>query len=50
MNAVFAWRHLDYREENIDKEAIISNLKEYCAMDTYAMLVVYRWLLSLARK
>ena len=47
MNAVFSWRDLDYDTESIDKEKIVKDLKEYCAMDSYAMLVIYKWLISL---
>ena len=47
MAAVFEWRHLDYLDEDVDKEKIITNLKAYCGMDSYAMLVVYQWLCKL---
>lgn len=43
MEAVFEWRHLDNNESE-DREEIIENLKKYCSMDTYAMLVIYNWL------
>ena len=46
MEAVFEWRHLDHNEQE-DREEIIENLKKYCSMDTYAMLVVYNWLKKL---
>ncbi len=47
MNAVFEWRRLDREEDSSDREKIIAELKDYCGMDTYAMLVVYRWLTNL---
>ncbi len=46
MDAVYEWRRLD-KEEEVNKEDIINNLKAYCGMDTYAMTVVYKWLLNL---
>ena len=48
MDAVFNWRSLDKLESKEEKEIVIENLKSYCAMDTYAMIVVYRWLKKLA--
>jgi len=50
MNAVFEWRRLDREEDSSDREKIIAELKDYCGMDTYAMLVVYRWLTNLCGK
>ena len=47
MDAVFQWRQLDY-EQAEDKEKIIEELKAYCGMDTYAMTVVFKWLVKLA--
>lgn len=50
MDAVFQWRHLDREEVGIDAKAIEENLKKYCGMDSYAMAVVYKWLLELDSK
>lgn len=47
MNAVFSWRDLDHDADNIDREKIVKDLKDYCAMDSYAMVVIYKWLLQL---
>ncbi len=47
MDAVYQWRHLDRGEEDADRERIIAELKAYCGMDSYAALVVFRWLQSL---
>ena len=48
MDAVFQWRHLDRGEEQGENaSAITRELKEYCGMDSYAMVVVYRWLQSI---
>lgn len=46
MEAVFQWRHLD-RNEETNSEKIIEDLKAYCGMDSYAMTVVYKWLLTI---
>jgi len=48
MEAVFQWRHLDASDESIDLKKIEEDLKAYCGMDSYAMTVVYQWLLELA--
>ena len=48
MDAVFQWRLLDYDDESADTEKITEDLKAYCGMDSYAMTVVYKWLLELA--
>ncbi|MEG0168615.1 DUF2779 domain-containing protein [Anaerorhabdus sp.] len=47
MDAVFQWRLLDQENDDVDPEAIRNHLIEYCSMDTYAMVVVYKWLMSL---
>ena len=49
MQAVFQWRHLDRSEEDADSEKILQELKAYCGMDSYAMSVVYQWLLKIVR-
>ena len=46
MDAVYQWRILDREEDDPRTKEIIEELKEYCSMDTYAMSVVYRWLLG----
>ena len=38
---------LDREEKGIDTKTIEENLKKYCGMDSYAMAVVYKWLLEL---
>ncbi len=43
MDAVFRWRMLD-RDEDVNREEIIEDLKKYCGMDTWAMVVVFRWM------
>lgn len=48
MSAVYAWRHLDREEENVDRQQIIDDLKAYCSMDSYAMISVFQWLQQLA--
>lgn len=47
MEAVFQWRLLDKEIDDVDNQQIRERLAAYCGMDTYAMLVVYRWLQSL---
>jgi hypothetical protein len=47
MDAVFEWRHLDLSEDVKNRQEIIDNLKAYCGMDSYAMTVVYRWLMEI---
>lgn len=44
MDAVFEWRHLDHDEDLESRDKIIDDLKRYCGMDSYAMIVVYKWL------
>lgn len=46
MDAVFQWRHLDYNDDtdSEEKKKIIEDLKKYCGMDSYAMVVVFNWL------
>lgn len=43
MDAVYQWRMLDKEEKN-DKGHIADDLMEYCGMDTYAMVLLVRWL------
>ena len=50
MEAVFQWRYLDHSDPDVDQEKIISDLEKYCGMDSYAMTVVYKWLLKLSEK
>ncbi|MEG0177494.1 DUF2779 domain-containing protein [Anaerorhabdus sp.] len=47
MDAVFQWRLLDQENDDVNPEEIRTHLIEYCSMDTYAMVVVYKWLMSL---
>ena len=44
MDAVFEWRRLDQAEELDENDPRVSQLKEYCGMDSYAMTVVLAWL------
>lgn len=50
MDAVYEWRHLDRDEDDVDKNTIIDALKAYCGMDSYAMVVVYKWLKDIVQK
>ena len=49
MEAVYQWRHLERKEQNADAEAIVADLKAYCSMDTYAMVMVLGWLEALVQ-
>ena len=49
MDAVYQWRLLD-REETAKVEEIRDELIAYCSMDTYAMVIVYQWLMGLIGK
>ncbi len=49
MEAVYQWRHLERKEQNADAEAIVADLKAYCSMDTYAMVMVLGWLGALVQ-
>ncbi|MCI5773337.1 MAG: DUF2779 domain-containing protein [Erysipelotrichaceae bacterium] len=48
MEAVFNWRQID-NGEGSDNEEILLHLKQYCAMDTYAMVKVFLKLQELAK-
>ena len=45
MSAVYNWRDIDKGSDN--KEEIVNNLKEYCSLDAYGLLLVYKWLVKL---
>ena len=49
MDAVYQWRRLDRNEADRDKQKIEEQLKQYCGMDTYAMVIVFRWLKDLVK-
>lgn len=43
MKAVYSWRHID-KDLNDDLNKTIEDLKEYCSLDAYGLVIVYRWL------
>ncbi len=44
------WMDLIFRDKNVDKkEQILSNLLEYCALDTFAMVKIYQFLKNLIK-
>ena len=46
MKAVYSWRNVD--KGNLeDSSKVLADLKEYCSLDAYGLLLVYRWLISL---
>ena len=49
MDAVKNWRMLDHSDDEQSKE-IEKHLFEYCAMDTYAMVLVYHCILDLLKE
>jgi len=46
MEAVYQYREMEDAEDEDDGQSK-KELLEYCSMDTYAMVVVYRWLIAL---
>lgn len=49
MDAVYSWRKID-KDQAEDVNKIKKTLLEYCGLDSYAMIVVYRWLKKLIVK
>ena len=45
MEAVYNWRNID--KGSLEEEKIINDLKEYCSLDAYGLLLVYKWLTKL---
>lgn len=43
MKAVYSWRDLD-KELNEEQDKTIEDLKEYCSLDAYGLVIVYKWL------
>ncbi len=43
MKAVYSWRDID-KEIDTDEEKTIEELKKYCGLDAYGLVIVYRWL------
>ena len=43
MEAVYKWRMID-RDEVDDHEEVIKSLIEYCSLDTYSLVLIYKWL------
>lgn len=44
MAAVFHWRQLEKEKSEEKRQKLRLELLEYCGMDTYSMIVLYRWL------
>jgi len=49
LDAVYSWRMMDKKETD-NEEELKKRLSEYCGMDTYSMVVLYKWLLQHAGK
>ena len=45
MDAVYSWRLMDKKETD-NEEELKKSLSEYCGMDTYSMVILYKWLLQ----
>ncbi|MFV0380304.1 MAG: DUF2779 domain-containing protein [Anaerorhabdus sp.] len=43
-DAVLKWRSFSMEEDSSEKVKIKEQLLKYCAMDTYSMVVIYKWL------
>lgn len=48
LEAVKEWRIIDKGNEE-NKSEIIDNLKQYCSLDAYGLLLVYKWLKNIAK-
>ncbi len=44
MDAVLQWRAFENERNPLEKDKIRKQLLAYCEMDTYSMVVIYRWL------
>ena len=49
MDAVYSWRMMDKKQAD-NEEELKQRLSEYCGMDTYSMVVLYKWLISHAQE
>lgn len=49
MDAVYSWRRMD-KKETENEEELKKSLSEYCGMDTYSMVVLYKWLIQHAKE
>ena len=50
MGAVYEWRDLDKDLETVDTLKVSDELRQYCAMDTYSLVLIYCWLKDLCDK
>lgn len=44
MDAVFKWRNIDQNVEGADLIEIRQELLEYCSLDSYSLVLIYKWL------
>ena len=44
MSAVYNWRNID--KNGID-DSVVDNLKKYCSLDAYGLILVYNWLIKI---
>ena len=49
MDAVYSWRMMDKKQAD-NEEELKQRLSEYCGMDTYSMVVLYKWLRAHAQE
>ena len=48
MKAVYSWRDLD-KELNEEQDKTIEDLKKYCSLDAYGLVIVYKWLKNIEK-
>ena len=44
MDAVFKWRNIDQGQEGTDLVEIEQELLEYCSLDSYSLVLIFKWL------
>lgn len=47
MDAVYKWRIIDKETDGANFEEIKNSLIEYCSMDSYALYLIYKWLIEI---
>lgn len=48
MKAVYSWRYID-KELSDEQDKTIEDLKEYCSLDAYGLVIVYQWLKNIEK-
>jgi len=47
MKAVYSWRNID-KGLTIEEDKVKEDLEDYCSLDAYSLVLIYKWLLELA--